>query len=189
MNFLGHAAVARHHDDDPAYVLGAVLPDLLPMAGLRLDRSAVGPQVAAGWRDHHRVDAAFHASADFTQGVRALHADLHPLERGPRRAVAHVGWELLLDEVVADDADTLVAFRAALEAGRDLHPDAGWHRLLDRLAAGPFVEVALRVHRTVGRRPRLAFDAELVPLVADVLERHRPTVARVGPGLVAALSR
>src|SRR5947209_12566064 len=135
MNFLAHAAVARRHDDDPAFVLGAVLPDLLPMAGVHVDRAAVTPRVAAGWRSHHRADAAFHESAVFRHGVHALRTDLRttPLATGPRRAVAHVGWELLLDDVVAGDAAAVGAFRDALAAGRGLVDDPRWRDLLDRL--------------------------------------------------------
>ena len=113
MNFLAHAAVARRHDDDPAFVLGAVLPDLLPMAGIRLTRDDVPAAVAAGWRSHHHADAAFHESMAFREGVHALRTDLRTtaLATGPRRAVAHVGWELLLDDTVMGDRDTITAFR------------------------------------------------------------------------------
>src|SRR5438067_700665 len=106
MNFLAHAAVASSHDRDPEFILGAVLPDLLPMAGVAVARHDLPAQVQAGWRFHHRTDDAFHAAAAFRAGVQALRTDLRgtPLETGPRRAVAHVGWELLLDDVVAGDA-------------------------------------------------------------------------------------
>ena len=49
VNFLAHAAVARRADPSPGFVLGAVLPDLLPMAGVHVDRARVRDDVAAGW--------------------------------------------------------------------------------------------------------------------------------------------
>jgi hypothetical protein len=201
MNFLAHAAVARRHDARPAYLLGAVLPDLLPMSGIpavdhRLDRSSVDPQVAAGWRDHHRVDAAFHALPRFLLGVQSLRTDLRRtrLTTGPRRAVAHVGWELLLDEAVAGDPATITDFRAALAYGADLVTDARWAVLLARLgtieARSPAdaATVAWYAHRAVGRRPRLAFDAEAIAEVAEVLDRHREDVLRAAPALLEELA-
>src|SRR5437763_4254242 len=136
MNFLGHAAVARRHDDDPAFVLGAVLPDLLPMAGIRLTRDDVPAPVAAGWRSHHHADAAFHESMAFREGVHALRTDLRTtaLATGPRRAVAHVGWELLLDDTVMGDRDTITAFRAALALAPSISTDPRWPVLVERLA-------------------------------------------------------
>src|SRR5437879_348158 len=167
MNFLAHAAVARRHDDDPAFVLGAVLPDLLPMAGVHVDRTTVTPRVAAGWRSHHRADAAFHESAVFREGVHALRTDLRAtaLATGPRRAVAHVGWELLLDDAVVGDAVTVEALRAALAV--PVSDDPRWRELVRRLgtiqpqAPAPITIIAERVHRAVGRRERLAFDVAL----------------------------
>ena len=86
MNFLAHAEVARRSGGDADFVLGAVLPDLLPMAGVRLDRDAVPAAVAAGWSEHHRADAAFHASPTFAAGVAGLRTDLRrtSLTTGPR---------------------------------------------------------------------------------------------------------
>lgn len=197
MNFLAHAAVARQASDDPAFVLGAVLPDLLPLAGVRLDRSSVTAGVAAGWASHHRVDAAFHAHPTFQAGVHELRTGLRstPLATGPRRAAAHVGWELLLDDAIAGDVATVDAFRAALEHGRLVLDDPRWIALLDRFASlrpsGPADAVVLaeRVHRACARRPRLAFAAEHVDPVAVVLERHRRAVAAAAPALIDAVRR
>ena len=198
MNFLAHAQVTRRrHGDDPAVVLGAVLPDLLPMAGVRLERARVPAAVAAGWRDHHAVDAAFHSSPAFVAGVGALRTELRatPLGTGPRRAAAHVGWELLLDDVVAGDAALVTVFHEALHLGRSLTAVARWHGLLDRFAelqpAGPTPAdvLAARVQRACARRPRLAFDSpsELVAL-ADALDRHRHPVLTVAPALLDELT-
>ena len=101
------------------------------------------------------------------------------LATGPRRAAAHVGWELLLDDAVADDVATIDVFRAALVEGRAITDDARWHDLLDRFAAirptGPTSAgvLAERTQRACARRPRLAFDdGHLAPLA-----RVLPTTA------------
>ena len=82
MNFLAHAEVARRSGGDADFVLGAVLPDLLPMAGVRLARDDVPASVGAGWAEHHRADAAFHASPTFAAGVGALRSDLRASSLG-----------------------------------------------------------------------------------------------------------
>ena len=198
VNFLAHAEVARRAaGDDPAFVLGAVLPDLLPMAGIRLDRAAVPGEVAAGWRAHHRADAAFHASVAFAAGVGDLRTDLRrtDLGTGPRRAVAHVGWELLLDDAVAGDAGLIDVFRAALGRARELTDDLRWHGLLDRFAvlapsgrSEPMV-VAQRAQRACARRPRLAFGDEHLQPVAGVLDEHHDRVLAAAPALLDEVAR
>ncbi|HVV51608.1 MAG TPA: hypothetical protein VHO06_18205, partial [Polyangia bacterium] len=65
MNFFGHAAVARQVDDDPAFLLGAMAPDLLAMCGA-VAGAATSPKVAAGEAHHRQVDARFHATPAFT---------------------------------------------------------------------------------------------------------------------------
>lgn len=193
MNFLAHAEVARRFSGgDPAFVLGAVLPDLLPMAGVRLGRDDVAPEVAAGWAEHHRADAAFHVHPAFLAGVGTLRTDLRAtaLGTGPRRAAAHVGWELLLDDVVAGSAPLVSVFRAALALGRSVSDDPGWHELLDRFDAirpsgpAPGEVLAERVRRACSRRARLAFGPEHLDELAAVLDRHRAAVAAVVPGLL-----
>jgi hypothetical protein len=196
VNFLAHAEVARRVGGDADVVLGAVLPDLLPMAGVRLDRSAVPAGVAAGWAGHHRADAAFHASPTFAAGVQALRTELRgtTLGTGPRRAAAHVGWELLLDDAVGGDPVTIDAFRAALARARPLTDDARWHLLLDRFeairptaATAPDV-VAQRVQRACSRRPRLAFGDDHLDDLAAALARHRGAVLAVAPALLAEVT-
>jgi hypothetical protein len=205
MNFLAHAAVARRIDDDPAFVLGAVLPDLLPMAGLSA-RSGHGfvrgsdetvTRTAAGWTLHHRVDEVFHDLPAFRSGVQALRVDLRAtsLDTGPRRAVAHVGWELLLDDALAGDDTTILAFRDALLLGRS-HDDApAWRSLVDRLLAvhphapSTTPAIAARVHRAVSGRPRLAFDASHLGDIEAVLDRHRSLIADAAPEIVDAVTR
>src|SRR5690349_22770486 len=98
VNFFGHAVMAALENDAPAFVLGAMLPDLSSMAGARIER-VHDETVAAGVAHHHRIDHAFHACAPF---VRLCSSALETLEargvsRAAARAVGHVGSELLLD--------------------------------------------------------------------------------------------
>ena len=101
MNVLGHIHVALAGGrDDPEYLLGAVLPDLAPMAGVRLRaRSGLPGAVGEGVRCHLRADRAFHAHAGFRDGAAALRRAVAAagVASGPSRAVGHAGWELLLD--------------------------------------------------------------------------------------------
>jgi hypothetical protein len=46
--------------------------------------------------------------------------------------------------------------------------------------------VAERLWHVLGRRPRLAFDAGALDAVAAALGRARPSVAAVGPAVLAA---
>src|SRR5690606_17656531 len=73
VNVLGHTYVARAVGNaSPEHVLGAVLPDLAPMAGVRVRRNELDGDLAEGVRCHLRTDAAFHAHRDFRAGSRAL---------------------------------------------------------------------------------------------------------------------
>jgi hypothetical protein len=138
----------------------------------------------------------FHELPAFRTGVQALRVELREtaLDTGPRRAVAHVGWELLLDDALADDEATIVAFRGALLLGRGRDESPAWRLLVDRLLDvhphGPSTTTAIaaRVQRAVSRRPRLAFDPSHVDDVAAVLARHRSPIADAAPAIVDAVT-
>jgi hypothetical protein len=199
VNFLGHAQVALAAGEDTDFVLGAVLPDLAPMAGIRLRRAGIGGRLGEGIACHVRADAAFHALVEFRQGSGALRRDLaaRGLGTGPARAVGHAGWELLLDgTLVGGEAED--AFHRALAAGDrvgaalDPADRARWEAFLARGRGGGHLRyddpawVADRLHAMLGRRPRLALAAADVPTVADVLAVHVPAVAAVAGAVVAA---
>jgi hypothetical protein len=151
---------------------------------------------AAGWALHHRVDEVFHELDVFREGVHALRTDLRatPLETGARRAVAHVGWELLLDDTLAADEPTVGSFRVALALGSRSIDDPAWRALSARLLAVHPHErsttraIAERVHRAVGRRPRLAFDAGHLDAVTDVLANHRDGIDAAALEIVAQVT-
>ncbi|HEX3307722.1 MAG TPA: hypothetical protein VHS32_15855, partial [Streptosporangiaceae bacterium] len=98
MNFFGHAAVARRTDDDPAFLLGAMAPDLLPLCGA-IPGTETSPLVVAGQAHHLSVDARFHAAPAFTTLTAWAAGALRQrgVARGAARGAAHVGVELFLD--------------------------------------------------------------------------------------------
>ena len=207
MNVLGHAFVAeRVRPDDDAHTFGAVLPDLASMAGVRIDRvDAGGPAFADGVRCHHAADAAFHSQPAFAAGAAAMRRELLDagLATGPARAVAHVGYELLLDATLAGgDADdafhrafgALAAADSTLDALRPVGHDR-WRAFVVRMAAvdrgpvaaGDRLVIAERLVTVLRHRPRLALAPGDAPVVADVLDRHGPEVRRSAPAILAAV--
>ncbi|MGH9242966.1 MAG: hypothetical protein ACRD29_01340 [Acidimicrobiales bacterium] len=193
MNFLGHAYVALGlGSEDPVFVLGAVLPDLVSMARVRLIRSHLHGPLHDGVRCHVDADAAFHSNGEFVGGAAALRTELTDigLRTGPARAIGHVGWELLLDgALIGSTAET--AFRRAVDVGEvavaavDSPHRARWRAFLSRWdAASPLRYddpewVGQRILVMLARRPRLRLAEAQLPEVVDVLERHAPVVRSV----------
>jgi hypothetical protein len=176
MNFFGHAAVASWFADDPYFVLGSMVPDFAGMIRRRPPQTSSGP-LKQGVAFHHRTDAAFHESAAFRELERSAHVDLRRrgLERGPARATAHIGVELLIDATLARDPEARSAFSEALDAGLTCQSDLVWNdagaasdyrdllRTL-RLRASTFDSgepalLAWRVERALAGRPRLTLGA------------------------------
>lgn len=212
MNFFGHAALAAGHfsaqsprlpgTDLALLCAGAMLPDFISM--LRLGRPAVlDEQVARGVSFHHLTDHAFHELESFLRLSREAFAWLseQQVPRGPARAVAHIGVEMLLDEVLSNDADACDAYRAALRAPLDNALSFGVladperlsalrASLLERAATRvlPSAELlAERIRRTLAGRPRLALDATAQPQLASWVALTRPLVADAAPQLLATL--
>lgn len=164
VNFLGHAHAARWQDRDPRFVLGAMLPDLANMAGVRrpVPKDAV---VATGVAFHHRTDAAFHGCPTFERlshaGSRALQDA--GMSRGPALAASHIAIELLLDASLADDAKLVADYTAALRS----------ELVLDE--PGPTIALArvcTRLHEAGAPRWYGVLD-EMVPRLERILSRHR----------------
>jgi hypothetical protein len=202
MNVLGHASVAlAWGGDEPAFVLGAVLPDLASMVHVRIDRSLLEGPVGDGMCCHVDGDAIFHDHPDFRAGSAALRRDLasQGLDRGPVRAIGHAGWELLLDgTLIGSPAEA--AYWRALDVGElALHaiaePDRGrwlgflgYRRRRPRLRYDDPPWVAERLHDLLARRPRLRFSREELPAVANVLGAHAGAVAAVGAEVLATVT-
>lgn len=201
MNFFGHAWLAARRSGDPDFVLGAMLPDLAPMAGLRIVALA-DPAIAAGHAFHLRTDAVFHRSASFGALLAGAGRSLEAagVRRGPARGAAHVGVELLLDGWIAAEHGEPASFPAALAAGRSLGtrvsfaggdsaralatvccriPEAG----LPHAYADPAF-TAERIRRVLARRPRLALSRAEAQQVASWAHRALHQVAEAGPDLL-----
>jgi hypothetical protein len=203
VNILGHTHVALAAGrDDPGYLLGAVLPDLAPMAGVRVDRQALAAPIADGVRCHVRTDTAFHAHPAFVAGAGAVRRALEErgVASGPARAVGHAGWELLLDGTLVG-TDSEAEFRRAMATGGDPSgamsaADAGlWTAFVDRGRSTPALRyddprwVADRLRAMLSRRPRLRLPGDQVPLVADVLAAHMADVHAVATAVLADTAR
>lgn len=199
MNVLGHTYVALAVGNaSPEHVLGAVLPDLAPMAGVRVRRNELDGDLAEGVRCHLRTDAAFHAHRDFRAGSRALREALtgRDVAQGPARAIGHAGWELLLDGSLVGTVVEQAFHRAMAVGERALaamtaEDRTRWLAFLGRagqvprLAYDDPVWVAERLHTMLARRPRLRLPHAQVATVADELARHTGSVVASGPRVLS----
>jgi hypothetical protein len=199
VNVLAHTWVAHACGmGTPEEVLGAVAPDLATMAGVRLDRDALGGPVADGVRCHLAADAAFHQDTTFLAGSSALRRDLLAVgvPRGAARAVGHVGWELLLDGLLVG-TPTEAAFRQAFTVAEAVTPAvrpgdrSRWEAFLGhrrRPHALRYDEPAWVVDRLVAmlaRSARLRLPEEDAPAVTAVLAIHGEAVRAAGDGVLA----
>jgi len=199
VNFIGHLFVARWHSDKPAFGLGAMLPDFASMARVKLGRSS-DPHVRAGIALHHRTDEAFHHQPIFLDLMHEVSTALSALgvERGPARAVAHIGVEMLIDGELVGEAGTGEAYLSALSRGDSVTDDAelgdeartALARVHERLCTHgiPYDyrntdAVVLRLTRALGGRPRLALGPKEGQIVAKVL----PAIQRKVRGSLPAL--
>jgi len=204
VNFFSHAAVARRFSEEPEFLLGAMLPDFASMLGARLG-AIFHPALERGVGFHHLTDHAFHELSAFQTETRAALSDLRArgLAKGPARAVAHVGVEMLLDVSLGQSAPAQSAYLSALRAGLrpGLVASIAWsekdrERLEDLLETlerrGVVLDTSTpmlveRIKRTLARRPRLALGAEDPPRVLDWVEAARARVVGSAPALVTAL--
>lgn len=200
VNFFGHAAVASWTRDAPGAVLGAMLPDFATMCGGRL-AAADDTEVADGIALHHATDAAFHTLPAVTGLMRELDEQLDRAgtSRGPRRAIAHIGVELLLDGVLVDDPGYRAAYLRGLGCDaavrwRDHDAAPRFAGLLDRLRARGVPDdlrepeaIAVRVQRVLAHRPRLAPSPGELPGIRDALVGFRPRVAVAADTVLRAL--
>jgi hypothetical protein len=204
MNFFSHAVVAQRFSEAPEFVLGAMLPDFASMLGARL-AAVADPTLARGVSFHHLTDHVFHELAAFQtlsgEALRELRA--LGVSKGPARAVAHVGIEILLDVTLGQSASARAAYLAGLEAGRrpELVASVAWPEsdrkrltdLLDTLDRRGIVLdtssplIVERIKRTLARRPLLALGDDDPRRVLDWVETARHRVVTSEPALIAAL--
>lgn len=201
MNYFGHAAVASWSGPvEPGVTLGSMLPDFCGMCGARIaaaDEAAVADGIAL----HHATDAAFHRLPAVTGLMSELDDELlrAGCARGPRRAVAHIGVELLLDGVLIDEP----GYRAAYLGGLAHQPALRWSdpeggprfaTLLDRLRDRGVPDdlrrpeaVTARVHRVLAGRPRLAPSPGELGAIRDALALFQPRIAVASETIMRAL--
>jgi hypothetical protein len=181
-----------------------MLPDFATMIRARPPKTPHG-EMARGVALHHATDAVFHDHAVFRQLCAEALSELSALglERGPARAVAHVGVEILIDGVLAEDAQATRSYVAALSHAQHLGHLIMWgaptehsrFRFLVRALAERGVSaehrtpdvVALRVQRTLEHRPRLALAPGDEVLVATWARRAGSDVPQRLPPLLAEL--
>ena len=190
MNFFGHAAVASWFAESPGSVLGAMLPDFATMSGARL-AEPTDVAVARGIDLHHKTDGAFHHLPPVLALMRELDDRLEALgcARGPRRAVAHIGVELLLDGVLVDDVGYRESYLGGL--GHDASgvrwrhegDDKRFAVLLERLRSYGVPDdlrkpesITQRLHRMLAHRPLLAPSSSDLAAIKTSLVAHKPRV-------------
>jgi len=200
MNFFGHAAVASWSDAAPGVVLGAMLPDFESMCGGRI-ASADDADVTRGIALHHATDGAFHVLPVVLGLMAELDDQLlaRDCARGPRRAVAHIGVELLLDGELTDEP----AYRAAYLAGLTCDPALTWRdeataprfaTLLARLRARGIPDdlrspdaLTTRMHRILAHRPLLAPSPDDLRAIRAALTAFQPRIAVASETILRAL--
>lgn len=214
MNYFGHAALAirrlasSSNQDVPSpsrFVLGAMAPDLLAMMRHPLPRLIDDRSLAAGVEFHVEVDAAFHQTEAFVRWNKRALLALKALgvRRGPARACAHIGVEMLIDAELIRDRRLFTGYEAALREGKDgsdeLFPTSlGMARdfaaLCEHLLEGgesihtttaPRLE--LRLGRTLAGRARLEPSSRELTTVADYLCGF-PSIAEELPLLLQQLA-
>jgi acyl carrier protein phosphodiesterase len=189
VNFFGHAAVASWSTSSPGALLGAMLPDLATMCGGRI-QSTDDAAVAAGIAHHHKTDAAFHQLPVVLALMRELDDALSQRQcaRGPRRAVAHIGVELLLDGVLTAEPP----YRTAYLDGIAHEPALVWRApdeparfalVLERLRTRGVPEdlrrpdaITSRLSRILAPRPLLAPSPDDLRAIHAALVAFQPRI-------------
>ncbi len=193
VNYFGHAAVASWVDPRlnrrGGFPLGAMLPDFSTMCGVRVAGTA-DADVAEGIALHHATDKVFHTLPAVTGLMRELDERLERggCARGPRRAVAHIGVELLLDGVLVDDPE----FRESYTLGVEYDATIDWREadhhvtfegFLRRLRARGVPDdlkqvesIAFRLGRMLAGRPLLAPSPADNAVIVVALVEHKPRV-------------
>lgn len=191
MNFFGHAAVStwRYPNARGGVPLGAMLPDFSTMSGARIAGSP-DPDIAAGIALHHATDKAFHTLPAVVGLMRELDQRLERggCARGPRRAVAHIGTELLIDGVLVDVQEYRDAYMLGVEYEgpidwKDEGDDLRFAALQSRLRAYGVPDdlkkpesIAHRMNRMLAHRPLLAPSPSDQSAIMVGLIEHKPRV-------------
>jgi len=208
MNFFGHCAVATWvgSDHPAAHGFGSMVPDFAVMVRARLDSPATEDAVVAQGIDlHHRTDSAFHHMPAVLGLMRELSARLasYGCARGPARAVAHIGVELLLDGELATETAYAQAYLAAIgteasvlrwDPADDVDGSAAMAQLQARLVSYGVPHdlqrtdaIVHRLHRMLQPRPRLAPSADDLVAIHRAIDEMRQRCAVATPTVIRGL--
>lgn len=189
VNYFGHAAVASWRQGRGGLPLGAMLPDFCTMSGARVTGSD-DEEVASGITLHHATDSAFHSAPVVLGLMRELDERLERsgCAKGPRRAVAHIGVELLLDGVLVDNDDYRDAYILGIEydapiSWRNEGDGARFSALIERLRKFGVPDdlkkpeaIVYRLSRMLANRPLLAPSSSDLSVITVALIEHKPRV-------------
>lgn len=204
VNYFGHAAIASWHlgrsGHRGGFPLGAMLPDFSTMCGIRVSGTA-DADVAEGIALHHTTDKVFHALPVVTALMRELDERLERggCARGPRRAVAHIGVELLLDGALLDEPEYRDAYTLAVEYQASID----WREEGDRMVFDAFMQrmrahgvpddlkkpeaIAYRLGRMLSGRPLLAPSPSDNAVIVVALVEHKPRIEVAAHTVMRAL--
>jgi acyl carrier protein phosphodiesterase len=196
VNFFGHLVLARRLDPGFGFGFGSMWPDFSGILSIKAESSS--PSVQSGILFHHQVDAVFHQGAHFVSLQRSAFESLQRrgVPRGPARAVAHIGVELLLDAELAGDTAETQHYRAVLgraeTAAREWFPSLNevettrllqWCQRLgeraERIAPRTSEQLAERLAGILEARPRLALPSANLRAVSEWVEEIWPEIRRV----------
>ena len=201
MNFYGHLVTASWHSESPDFALGAMLPDFATMAQVSLLPQT--GRYSEGVIFHHLGDRVFHRLPEFREQEKwALQFLLEAgLRKGPARAVAHVGVELILDGALVGDSPNDKLYQDALEQAA-AHPPA----FNDAMATLRFTKLITRLReigppigyrdpsilaRTMGKilkpRPLLRLSPEDSAILSDVMAPLHRRVWASSAGIMDAM--
>jgi hypothetical protein len=203
VNFFGHAVVAAWQTPTPAFVLGAMLPDFATMIGARVP-AVHDAGLESGVAFHHATDKVFHDAPTFKRLQANARQRLRELglPRPSSLAVGHIGVEILLDSVLANDPLGVRCYVDALAEGapQSLGGKIEWMepalasryeelrvRLLERGITRGMADaavVAFRISRALAPRPRLALEPGGERIVLAWAVETETTVAAAAPALI-----
>ncbi|MGE0397899.1 MAG: hypothetical protein AB7T06_14465 [Kofleriaceae bacterium] len=200
VNYFGHAAVASWSNRRGGFPLGAMLPDFSTMIGVRVNGTP-DADVAEGIALHHTTDKVFHSLPAVTALMRDLDARLERggCARGPRRAVAHIGVELLLDGVLVKDPEYREAYMLGVEYDASIDWREDGHRVvfegfMRRMRARGVPDdldqpeaVAFRLGTMLSRRPLLAPSPSDNAVIVVALVEHKPRIEIAARTVMRAL--
>jgi len=202
LNFYGHLVTASWQSQSPDFALGAMLPDFATMA--RVSLSPQKGRYSEGVSFHHVGDRVFHRLPEFREQEKwALQFLLEAgLRRGPARAVAHVGVELILDGALVGEGAIDELYQDALEQAA-VHPPV----FDDALAALRFAKLITQLRemgppigyrdpailtKTLGKilnpRPLLRLTAEDSAILSEVMATLHKHVCASCTGIMNAMA-